>query len=211
MCTMCEPTAPFKLTHSSSLDDYLSNNQVWSSNMQQTYPTLFTDYNSKGQDPHTLFIGCGDSRYNENCLGVLPGEVFTLKTVGNNINTGDLTTMSTLEFSVIYLKVNKIVIMGHTDCGAIKSCSDSNVYNSLSSNLHQYLKPINDLINEKRPDIAELDEHEQMKQFSIYNIKKQYKTLTEIPLIKEYLENEKLEIMTLLYNVDTGLIEPVVC
>ncbi|CAI8492261.1 unnamed protein product [Hanseniaspora opuntiae] len=133
---------PFSLNKSSSVDEYLEKNKEWSQTITNEVPNLFSDFNSKGQQPHTLFIGCGDSRYNENIFNVKPGEIFGLQTVGNNLNLNDETIMSTLEFTILVLGINKICIVGHTDCGAVNSCCDDSVYQSLPKNLKNYLKPV---------------------------------------------------------------------
>lgn len=200
---------PFSLNKTSSVDEYLEKNKEWSQTITNEVPNLFSDFNSKGQQPHTLFIGCGDSRYNENIFNVKPGEIFGLQTVGNNLNLNDETIMSTLEFTILVLGINKICIVGHTDCGAVNSCCDDSVYQSLPKNLKNYLKPVYENIQKikvaHKDDVPPIDK----KHLSLENVKAQAEKLMSVEFIKEKVENHTLEILPMIYNVENGLVETI--
>jgi len=77
------------------------------------------------QRPHTLFIACADARVDPNEITQSnPGEVFVLRNIGNMVPAyGEMMggNSAVIEFAVNALKVNHIVICGHTDCGAMKA------------------------------------------------------------------------------------------
>lgn len=200
---------PFSLNKTSSVEEYLKKNKEWSQSITNEVPNLFSDFNSKGQQPHTLFIGCGDSRYNENIFNVKPGEIFGLQTVGNNLNLNDETIMSTLEFTILVLGINKICIVGHTDCGAVNSCCDDSVYHSLPKNLKNYLKPVYENIQKikvaHKDDVPPIDK----KHLSLENVKAQAEKLMSVEFIKEKVDNHTLEILPMIYNVENGLVETI--
>jgi carbonic anhydrase len=83
-----------------------------------------------GQSPDTLFITCADSRVVPNLLvSTDPGELFTMRNVGNlvppatadGLSTGDLSEASAIEYAAKVLKVTNIVVCGHSECGAMKA------------------------------------------------------------------------------------------
>jgi carbonic anhydrase len=80
-----------------------------------------------GQHPMTLFIGCSDSRLVPYLLtGAGPGELFLVRNVGafvppHNQSHGFHGTAAAIEFAVLNLSVKRIVVCGHSHCGAIRA------------------------------------------------------------------------------------------
>ncbi len=108
----------FKLNHKCSINDLIQHNHEWADATNEKYPQLFPTI-SHGQSPHTLWIGCSDSRAGDQCLDLNPGEVFVHRNIANLVPFGDLSSLSVVQFAVDVLKVSKIVICGHTDCGGV--------------------------------------------------------------------------------------------
>src|SRR5262245_13425696 len=82
------------------------------------------------QTPDALFITCSDSRVVPDLLASTnPGDLFTMRNVGNLIppatlegaSTGDLSEASAIEYAVLALNVANIVVCGHSGCGAMKA------------------------------------------------------------------------------------------
>lgn len=79
---------------------------------------------ASGQQPHTLFITCCDSRVVPHIITAAdPGELFVCRTIGNIVpphGSEDKSVASAVEYAVNVLEVSNIVICGHSDCGAMK-------------------------------------------------------------------------------------------
>ncbi|MEE4177047.1 MAG: carbonic anhydrase [Bacteroides sp.] len=88
----------------------------------EKYRALFEKLGKK-QQPHTLFIGCSDSRVDPNLITrSLPGELFIIRNVANIVpqyrESGEyLATTSAIEYAVQALNVEHIVVCGHSNCG----------------------------------------------------------------------------------------------
>ena len=87
----------------------------------------FQDLVAQGQHPKTLFIGCSDSRVVPYLLtGAGPGELFIVRNVGAFIPPYDGShglhgTTAAIEFAVLSLHVERIIVCGHSHCGAIRA------------------------------------------------------------------------------------------
>ena len=75
-----------------------------------TYKELFENL-KEGQNPHTLFVGCSDSRVVPNLItNTLPGELFVIRNIANIVppyREADeyLATTSAIEYALEELKV----------------------------------------------------------------------------------------------------------
>src|SRR5437879_1511807 len=89
------------------------------------YRELFARLSREGQNPHTLFITCSDSRVlAELVTQSQPGDLFAVKNAGNIVPPATVTgstssTAAAIEFAVQILGVSDIVVCGHTQCGAM--------------------------------------------------------------------------------------------
>jgi len=87
----------------------------------------FQDLVAQGQHPKTLFIGCSDSRLVPYLLtGAAPGDLFIVRNVGAFVPPYDQShglhgTMAAIEFAVLGLKVERIIVCGHSHCGGIRA------------------------------------------------------------------------------------------
>ena len=78
-----------------------------------------------GQNPHTLFIACADSRIvPELITQTRPGELFVCRNIGNVVPAyGEMLggVSAVVEFACVELEVTDIVVCGHSDCGAMRA------------------------------------------------------------------------------------------
>jgi len=79
----------------------------------------------QGQSPKVILIGCSDSRIvPELILDAEPGELFVIRNVGNIVppfGLGEAGPGAAVEYGVLHLGVEHVVVCGHTDCGCVKA------------------------------------------------------------------------------------------
>ncbi|PCI38154.1 MAG: carbonic anhydrase [Thiotrichales bacterium] len=88
---------------------------------------------AKGQAPKTLVIACSDSRVDPAIImNAKPGDIFSIRNVANLVppyksnDPGLHGVSAALEFGVCILKVENIVILGHSNCAGIKALLGGN-------------------------------------------------------------------------------------
>ena len=90
-----------------------------------------------GQAPWASILSCADSRVSpEWIFDAAPADLFVIRSAGN---TAFDNAIASLEFGVATLHTPLIMVMGHSDCGAVKAARDSAPLTPL---LEQLVKPI---------------------------------------------------------------------
>ncbi|KAG5236245.1 carbonic anhydrase [Salix suchowensis] len=80
---------------------------------------------AKGQKPKFMVFACSDSRVcPSHILDFQPGEAFMIRNIANMVPPYDQKKYSgvgaAIEYAVLHLKVENIVVIGHSCCGGIK-------------------------------------------------------------------------------------------
>jgi carbonic anhydrase len=94
--------------------------------------STFQRLSVSGQSPKTLMIACSDSRVDPAILtSASPGEIFVIRNVANLVPpfeggvTGLHGVSAAIEFAVVTLKVENIVVLGHRQCSGIRALFES--------------------------------------------------------------------------------------
>jgi carbonic anhydrase len=128
------------------------------------YRKLFRKLSREGQNPHTLFITCSDSRVlAELITQSQPGDLFVVKNVGNIVPTaaarGDTnSTAAAIEFAVEELRVSDIVICGHSQCGAMAALLSDQPPRPATPHLNDWLTlaaPVRETLNRNYAHLRE--------------------------------------------------------
>lgn len=89
------------------------------------------DLAARGQKPTTMVIGCSDSRVSpEAIFDAGPGELFILRNVAGLVPPYEPDdhhhgASAALEYAVMALKVEHIVVLGHGLCGGVRAYAES--------------------------------------------------------------------------------------
>ena len=130
------------------------------------YRKLFRRLSQDGQNPHTLFITCSDSRVlAELITQSKPGDLFVVKNIGNIVPpssaSGDTnSTAAAIEFAVDTLRVDDIVICGHSQCGAIDALLGKPSVGDNTPHLRDWLKVASPVLDVMKKDYAHLHDHD---------------------------------------------------
>ena len=162
------------------------------------------------QSPKVLWIGCSDSRVSEDVItGSRPGTMFVHRNVANIVAFNDVNISSILEYGIVHLKIDDIVVCGHTRCGGIAAIEDGVHENYIADWLciASGAKVITDEIAKKH----KLSREQKLEVLAAENVKLQIKHLQSLALIKNMHEKGSLpRIHGWLYRVETGVIDVLV-
>ncbi|WP_447333501.1 carbonic anhydrase [Klebsiella quasipneumoniae] len=104
-----------------TLKPLLARNRSWALQKCQHDPDYFEKW-VDGQRPHSLWIGCSDSRVPAEVLtGSQPGELFVHRNIANMLDPTDDNVMSVLQYALHYLEVERVVLCGHYGCGGVQA------------------------------------------------------------------------------------------
>ncbi|WP_040011055.1 carbonic anhydrase [Cupriavidus sp. HMR-1] len=164
------------------------------------------------QTPDALFITCSDSRVVPDLLASThPGDLFTMRNVGNlippataeGVSTGDLSEASAIEYAVLVLKVANIVVCGHSECGAMKAVYSRNP-KLKAPNLDKWLYHASNAAFRLEHEGA-LDEslkpHDQLSQL---NVLVQIEHLMTYPIVRQQVMARALVLSGWWFDIATG-------
>eukprot|EP00695_Tsukubamonas_globosa_P003007 TRINITY_DN428_c0_g1_i1.p1 TRINITY_DN428_c0_g1~~TRINITY_DN428_c0_g1_i1.p1 ORF type:complete len:303 (-),score=69.36 TRINITY_DN428_c0_g1_i1:57-905(-) len=161
-------------------DVLLKHNEEWAERISRDNPTYFANL-AKGQTPKYLLIGCADSRVPPDQLfQTQPGDIFIHRNVANVVVATDMNLMSVLQYAVEVLKVQRVIVMGHSECGGVRASMSDKSFGLIDN----WLRNIKDVY---RLHKAELD--------SISDESKRYQRLTELHVMEQVVNLEKTTII----------------
>ncbi len=165
-----------------------------------------------GQHPHTLFIGCSDSRVVPSLITqTLPGELFMVRNIANMVppyrETQEyVSTTSAIEFAIEVLDVKNIVVCGHSNCGGCAALYKSEGELKNVPHVRRWLelaKPVKEYVLNNIDFNAEKHIKREMMTEQ-FNIVHQMKNLLTYPFIKEKYLNKEINIYGWYYVIGTG-------
>jgi carbonic anhydrase len=108
----------------SALSHLFEKNRLWATEVKARDPRFFAELEQQ-QSPQYLWIGCSDSRVPANQItGLMPGEIFVHRNIGNVVVHTDFNCLSVVEFAVDLLKVKHIIVCGHYGCSGVQAAMD---------------------------------------------------------------------------------------
>lgn len=157
---------------------------------------------AKGQNPDILYVGCSDSRVSaEELMGIHPGEAFVHRNIANMVPNTDLNVMSVIEYAVLHLKVNHIVICGHYGCGGVKAAMES----SDLGVLNPWLRNIRDVYRLHNKELSEIeDETAKYKRLVELNVEEQSVNMLKTAVVQRAVQERGLTVHGWVFNIESG-------
>lgn len=184
--------------------DILGNNQRWARKTKESDPAFFERLATR-QQPKYLWIGCSDSRVPVSQItGTAPGEIFVHRNVANLVQAEDPSCQSVLEFAVLGLRVEQIVVCGHYSCGGVHAAMQGTATGKVAS----WIQGIARLYEAKRESLAKLPDEARFKALCELNVGMQLASLASSPPVQQvWSQGGVLDLHGLVYDLETGLLK----
>lgn len=151
--------------------------------------------NQNAQHPFAVVLTCSDSRVSPEILfdqGI--GDIFVIRNAGNLISDID---MGSIEYAVEHLDAKLIIVLGHTECGAIKAYvgDKNNEYKKHLSHIDDIVETIANENEEKQ-----ISKEDNLNACIVANIKHSLKMIQDNPIVKE----KHSKVVPMQYDIHTG-------
>ncbi|OZM56293.1 hypothetical protein CIB95_12830 [Lottiidibacillus patelloidae] len=179
-----------------TMEDLLRRNQQFVQEKTSGMADYFQRF-SDGQSPDYFVISCSDSRINPavTFMGDL-GEFFVHRNVGNQVVESDQSFTAALFYALNVLNIKKILIIGHTNCGAINAACQGN---ALPKELSPWIENIEKAVSEEERKSLQIDD------VSKRNVQAQVENLKKHPVYQGH--EDSVTVQGLIYDVGSGKID----
>ena len=155
-----------------------------------------------GQSPLACIVACADSRVTPEILFDLGiGELFVVRVAGNYVDGAGPSVKGSVEYAVAELGVSLIMILGHSQCGAVKAAIQ---------HLHDkdaLPGAINDLVAAIKPAVTE-SEHlpgDPLENAIRANVRRGVDRLKGLgPIVAPAVTSKKINVVGGVYDLATG-------
>lgn len=188
----------------SDLGDLFERNSAWAAATEAREPGFFTKLLAQ-QAPQYLWVGCADSRVPANELvGLLPGELFVHRNVANLMVHSDLNALSVLQYAVEVLQVQHVIVVGHSNCGGVRSAM-TNVRAGLVDN---WLRHVQDVRDTHEGFLASLHESLQVDALVELNVLEQARNVCRTTVAQDaWQRGHPVAVHGWVYGLHDGLLQ----
>ena len=173
----------------------------------------FRELAETGQKPRIMVVGCCDSRVApEVIFDAHPGELFVLRNVAALVppyapNDDYHGTSAALEFAVMGLRVEHVVVMGHALCGGVRAWAEAEAdpyLRPLSPGdfIGRWIKLIGPAADKLGPPGHPLGEY--VEKLALESVKQSLANLRTFPCIRTLEEKGRLHLHGAYFGVATG-------
>lgn len=162
------------------------------------------------QKPRAMFITCADSRIvPELITQSSPGDLFVTRNVGNVVPpygqmNGGVSTA--LEYAILALGVQHVIVCGHSDCGAMRAVLNPGSLEKMPT-VKAWLRHSEVAKTVVEDNCSCANEHESMKVLTEENVISQLQHLRTHPSVASRLAAGQLFIHGWVYNIETSEIK----
>ncbi len=167
---------------------------------------------TEGQSPKVMVISCCDSRVHVTSIfGAETGEFFIHRNVANLVppfadDNAHHGTSAAIEFAVTALKVEHLVVLGHSQCGGVRHCHDS-CHGDLPPHPKGFVDRWMDILRPGYERVKHIeDDAERITALEHISVIVAIENLLEFPFIQEAISSGQLSLHGLWHSIGDGVL-----
>lgn len=156
---------------------------------------------AKGQHPFAIVVNCSDSRVAPEIIfdqGL--GSLFVIRVAGNVV---DPVVLGSIEYAAEHLHTPLLVILGHTQCGAVTAAVDTK--GKPEGNIGAIVKKILPAV--RRAEAKGGSREEIIAGAIKENVLLVIDNIKKSPVLKHLIEKGELKVVGAIYDISTGVVE----
>jgi carbonic anhydrase len=158
---------------------------------------------AQGQHPLATVLACSDSRVPAEIIfdqGI--GDIFVVRVAGNVAATDEVGSM---EYAVDHLATPVVVVLGHTQCGAVTAVVDDA---KLPPNIATLVEPIKPAVEKAREANPQADKDVLLKAAITANVWQAVEDMLRLsPIIREKVRDGRVQVAGAIYDIDSGQVQ----
>jgi carbonic anhydrase len=182
--------------------------RYWSANRE-----LYQRLAEHGQFPEALFITCCDSRVDPLTITHgKPGDLFIVRNIGNFVppysedHPDGSGVAAAVEYAVIQLGVNDIIVCGHSDCGALKALYNDRSTLAGSPHIARWLAHGDRTMAVVAANYPDRSPEERYEVTAGENVLLQVENLWTYPVVQKAAGEGRLHIHAWYFEIGTGTV-----
>ena len=194
-----------KLTPRQALDILIEGNQRFKNNVLREHDMLRVRNESVDkQHPFASVLSCSDSRTTvELIFDQNLGDIFSVRLAGNIASNK---AIGSLELSCKYLGSKLVIVMGHSNCGAIKAACD----HYKGGNIGEIIELIDPAVDLEKTVTVKRDSTNDLfvGKVCFHNVEIQMeRILKRSPLLTDMIDRKDIGLIGAVYNLASGEVE----
>lgn len=159
--------------------------------------SLRKDLAENGQHPYAIVITCSDSRVPaELIFDSSLGDIFVIRTAGNVVSDFEI---GSVEYGAEHLGSPLIFVLGHSNCGAVTAATEGGEVPGMIQSIVDEIEPS----VQKAKDAGAEDVLSKAVELNVIN---SVNKITSSEIIKEFMEEGKVDVVGGVYDINTGTI-----
>ncbi len=190
-----------KLTPSQGYDLLVEGNKRFVNNLNEDHDHLeLINQTREGQYPFAVVLSCMDSRTSSELIfdqGL--GDLFSIRIAGNIVNED---IVASIEYAVKYVGSKVLMVLGHTECGAIKSAKAA----VEDGHITGLLKKIHPSLSKAMLMDDDCCMHDDKVAYA--NVENSLEEIiTKSEIVKKMFEKGEIGLVGGVYNIETGVVD----